>query len=394
MSQNLRPARATSPGRIMERELEARGWTQKDLAEIMGRPPQAINEIIRGGKQITPDTALELAEAFSTSAELWLNLEANYRLHIAREGSNNGQISRKSRLYSLAPINELLKRKWIDTPESVDDLESSVCRFLEITSPAETPQLWAGFRHAEQHGPKMSAEIAWLKRVEHLARAQQVANFSISNLEQSIPDLLKCAEKPEYVSGVPQMLLNLGVHFVVVPPLPKTSLDGAAFYVDRLQQPVVALTLRHDRIDAFWCSLAHELAHIVLGHKGLHLDTIYPQDEHYSEGETEGQAGAISAQEESQVNNRALEWLLDADAFHAFIRSKNATFSQQDIESFAGESRRRQGVVPAQLQHGKHLGYNNYRSLLGKVKPHLAEWIDTPYPGAKQGAATALAAVI
>ncbi|MCL4514091.1 MAG: HigA family addiction module antitoxin [Firmicutes bacterium] len=78
--QNLIPARITSPGQILKRELDARGWTQKDLAEILGRPQQEVDEIIKGAKQITPETAIELAEAFGTSPDLWNNLEADYRL--------------------------------------------------------------------------------------------------------------------------------------------------------------------------------------------------------------------------------------------------------------------------------------------------------------------------
>jgi HTH-type transcriptional regulator/antitoxin HigA len=74
MEKALKPARAAEPGRILMRELEARGWTQKDLARLMGRTPQAINEIVKGTKQITPRTALELAETFGTSAEFWTNL--------------------------------------------------------------------------------------------------------------------------------------------------------------------------------------------------------------------------------------------------------------------------------------------------------------------------------
>lgn len=62
-----RPARGTPPGRILSRRLDARGWTQRDLAKIMGRPVQAINEIIQSKKQITPETALQLAEVFGTS---------------------------------------------------------------------------------------------------------------------------------------------------------------------------------------------------------------------------------------------------------------------------------------------------------------------------------------
>jgi HTH-type transcriptional regulator/antitoxin HigA len=84
MSSTLTPARATSPGRILERELDARGWTQKDLAEITNLPTQAINKIIKGTKQITPETAREFSAAFRTTAEFWTNLEANYRLNLAK----------------------------------------------------------------------------------------------------------------------------------------------------------------------------------------------------------------------------------------------------------------------------------------------------------------------
>ncbi|MEH2466865.1 hypothetical protein [Nostoc sp.] len=50
MSQKLVSARIPTPGKILSREIEARSWTQKDLAEIMGRLVQTINEIIRGSK--------------------------------------------------------------------------------------------------------------------------------------------------------------------------------------------------------------------------------------------------------------------------------------------------------------------------------------------------------
>ncbi len=86
---NLTPAQVVTPGSILERELEARGWTQKDLAEIMQRPPQAINEIIKGTKQITPETALELSKALGISEQFWINLEINYRLHLAKKQKDN-----------------------------------------------------------------------------------------------------------------------------------------------------------------------------------------------------------------------------------------------------------------------------------------------------------------
>jgi HTH-type transcriptional regulator/antitoxin HigA len=131
MAATLKPARATSPGRILLRELEARGWSQRDLAAIMGRPYQAINQIVRGAKRITPETARELAQAFGTSPELWMNLEVNYRLQLAKQEQKEREIARRSRLYSLAPVAELIRRGQIAGSENVDELEDQVHKYLE-----------------------------------------------------------------------------------------------------------------------------------------------------------------------------------------------------------------------------------------------------------------------
>jgi addiction module HigA family antidote len=84
MSQNPLPARVLSPGHILSRELEARGWMQKDLAEIINHPAQSIDEIIRGAKQITPEIAHDLSEALGTSPDFWAHLESKYQLHLAK----------------------------------------------------------------------------------------------------------------------------------------------------------------------------------------------------------------------------------------------------------------------------------------------------------------------
>jgi addiction module HigA family antidote len=76
MDTNLRPARVPRPGSVLRQELGARGWTQVDLARIMGCSGETIGRIIDGQLEITPHIARELAAALGTSAELWLNLEA------------------------------------------------------------------------------------------------------------------------------------------------------------------------------------------------------------------------------------------------------------------------------------------------------------------------------
>ena len=74
-----------SPGEILAQELEARGLSQRELAARMGRPQQAINEIVRGKKALTAETALDLERVLGTPAYLWVRLEGDYRLAAARK---------------------------------------------------------------------------------------------------------------------------------------------------------------------------------------------------------------------------------------------------------------------------------------------------------------------
>ncbi len=77
---------AVPPGETLADEIEARGMTQRDLAAKIGRPPQAVNEIIRGKKSITADMALALEDVLDgISAKFWLNLQADYDLTLARQ---------------------------------------------------------------------------------------------------------------------------------------------------------------------------------------------------------------------------------------------------------------------------------------------------------------------
>jgi HTH-type transcriptional regulator/antitoxin HigA len=72
---------AIPPGEYLAEEIEARGMSQKELARRMGRPLNAINEIINGKKAITAETALQLEEVMpEITARFWLNLESEYQL--------------------------------------------------------------------------------------------------------------------------------------------------------------------------------------------------------------------------------------------------------------------------------------------------------------------------
>lgn len=72
---------ASHPGLVLKKEfLEPMELTQTALAAHIGIPIQRINEIVRGKRGISPDTAWLLADAFNTSPEFWLNLQSSHDL--------------------------------------------------------------------------------------------------------------------------------------------------------------------------------------------------------------------------------------------------------------------------------------------------------------------------
>lgn len=84
------------PGEFIREELDARGWSQVRFAHILGRPFQAVNQIVNGKKAITAQTAKEIGAAFGTGPEVWMNLEVQWQLHRAPEPAK--EIVRRARL--------------------------------------------------------------------------------------------------------------------------------------------------------------------------------------------------------------------------------------------------------------------------------------------------------
>lgn len=359
MNPTLMPARAISPGSIIKRELTARGWTQKDLAGILGRPAQAVSEIVRGTKQITPDTAAQLAAAFGTSEDFWSNLEADYRRALARQSSQStDDVARKARLYDMVPVRELQNRGWITAGDRLTDLEHAVCSFLGVSHVGEEPALSVSLRHSSD-GSEKAAQRAWVKRVEHLSATQDVGPFNASHLRDAMPTLRKEAATEKGVARVPLMLKELGVRFVVVPHLPRTKLDGAAAFTSN--GPVVALTMRYDRIDYFWFTMLHELAHLVLEHRGGHLD-----------GEVED--GDVD-EEEAAANETASGWLFRDSEVRAFFGSPFRA-SGMAVEDFGRRQAVHPGIVVGRLHHMKLLPYAHLRRYLVRVSASLRAWTD------------------
>lgn len=81
------------PGDILLHEfLEPLRQTQRALAAHLGVPTQRVNELVRGKRGVTPETAWLLSEALGTTPEFWMNLQANYDLSSVRPPKRVGRL--------------------------------------------------------------------------------------------------------------------------------------------------------------------------------------------------------------------------------------------------------------------------------------------------------------
>lgn len=87
---NTRPHHRIHPGEILDEEfLKPLGITEYRLARGTSMPPRRVNEIVRGTRAITADTALRLARFFGTTAQFWMNLQTRYDLAVSQRSLNS-----------------------------------------------------------------------------------------------------------------------------------------------------------------------------------------------------------------------------------------------------------------------------------------------------------------
>lgn len=344
------------PGEFLREELEARGWSQTELAEIIGRPVRLINELIAGKKAITPETAIQLGDSLGTGPELWMNLESQYQLSKVR--SSDGLIARRAELYGRFPVREMIKRGWIEATKSIEVLEQQFLAFFDVDSLEDE----ISFRHAAkktdpQDLPNM-LQLAWLCRARRIASELVIAPYSEAQMRQALLRLSALLTAPEETRHVARILAECGVRFVVVEPIPGTKIDGACFWLSDAQ-PVVALSLRLDRIDNFWFVLRHELEHVLQRH-GQETGYILDQD-------LDSAAVGEVSDEEAVANTAAANYCVSSEEITGFMARVAPFFKEERVVLFAQRLNVHPGIVVGQLQ--RRLGrFDLFRKYQVKVR--------------------------
>ena len=330
-----------------------------ELAAITGFTRSALSSVLNRKAGVSPDMAKALSAAFGNKASDWLRWNAEHQLSLVQV--DDEAVGRRARLFASAPVHDMQKRGWIRDTNDADELEAEINHFFE----------GGGFAVATQRldaaGPLSPAERAWCFRARTLAtRLPFVAEFDRTRILAAERKLRQLAAYEKEAERVAEMLSYYGIRFVVLEPLPGAKIDGAAFWLDP-QSPVIAVSLRWDRIDAFWFTVMHEFMHIRHG-DDYSVDVSLVED-----GERGLTVAPASSDAERRANADAAEVLVPAAALETFIATTSPRYSATSIIQFAHQVKMHPGIIVGQLQHRAELNYSSHRAFLVRVRKMVTE---------------------
>ena len=346
------PVEVSPPGATLRDLLEERDWTQRELAHRLGRPPQAVNEILAGKKEITEDTALELERVTQVPAQFWLVRESHYREYLARVRSTEAARGNLPWLEQF-PLKALQDAGVLPagrlTQAFKQALVEPLLRFFGVASPAgwkaHYEQMQPQFRRAR---PACQADVAaitaWLRMGELHATRLQTADYSPARLQAALPAMRALStQPPERIQReLVRLCADAGVALVFVPALPGAQVSGVARWLHG--KPLIQLSLLGKCNDGFWFSFFHEVGH-VLKHpaRAIFLD--------------DAAAGATADMPEEEEANRFAADTLVPRAQQARLAA--LPLEAASIEAFARDIGVHPGIVVGQLQHRGRLGYGH-----------------------------------
>jgi HTH-type transcriptional regulator/antitoxin HigA len=268
-------------GEHLADELEARGWTQVEFAEILGRPAQFVSEIIQGKKEITRESAAQIGAALGTSAEFWLNLQNSYFFWKQQQDpeaqEDLNEVKTRAKLNALAPM-AVLRRRGIITATSTGEQAEQLMRLLEIDN-LDTQPTWAlAARRTNCDEPLTPTQRGWFACVRQVAREKPARAYSRQELVALAKQVSRLVREPGGFADLPKRFGTVGVRLVYVEAFPSSRISGAS-YGDEAG-PVIALSGRGQRLDKVLFTLLHEIAHVVRGDISGDGKPLIDEDDH------------------------------------------------------------------------------------------------------------------
>jgi HTH-type transcriptional regulator/antitoxin HigA len=300
-----------APGRILQRELDARSISQAQLAARTGLSTKHINLVIKGSAPLSADVAVTLEEILGTSAETWLQLEAAHQAQAARSDRRKA-LSGFTEWAARFPRSLLSDRGVIDANETDTEIAAKLLAFFSVASPTAYAKTWlepqASYKRSQLHtiDPDLTAVWLRLSELQALPIAARAPAYDAKKLRSVASELpkLTVSEVGVAFKHAQEALLGAGVVLVFVPEIQSTRISGVSRWVNGT--PMIAVTSRYRSLDGLWFTILHEVAHVLLHPKRstyIDLGSLANDDQDSQETAANGfaQACLIPEQYQSQL---------------------------------------------------------------------------------------------
>lgn len=255
------PARLPDPVEAVRFRMEQQGLSQRDLVPFIGSRSK-VSEVLSRKRPLTLSMIRALHRGLDIPAEALLGEHA-------ADALDKGDVD-----WGRFPVREIVARGWVKGVSTVQPYEPEdiMRRFVGPLGPrVSVPVLYKTARNVRAARTlDKYALAAWTLRIVIRAREKP---WRVHYKPGSVTDtfMREVAQLSWSTRGpllAQEFLERHGIALIVEPHLSRTRLDGAAVLLEA-DQPVIGLTVRHDRLDNFWFCLMHELAHVALHLKAV-----------------------------------------------------------------------------------------------------------------------------
>lgn len=259
--------------------MEQRDLEPKDLIPYIGSKGR-VSEVLSGKRSLS----IEMIR----SLEAGLGIPAKVLIKRPQLSDDAGYDS-----WDIKVFEEMKKRGYFEgLKESTKEKSTLLKQFFEsINHPTAVQALLRQSSYRTSTTDK-TALAAWTGFV--IKKADEIdcpANVDSQIDTNFIRELVKLSADEKGPTKARKILLDKGIRLVIEPAFPKTYIDGATIFTE--DKPIIGLTLRHDRLDNFWFTLMHEIAHIILHSDDDKIDVFY--DEVYETGDAAGSEQEVEA---------------------------------------------------------------------------------------------------
>ncbi|MDY0137438.1 MAG: ImmA/IrrE family metallo-endopeptidase [Thiomicrospira sp.] len=291
-----------TPIEAIKFRMDQMGFNQNDMVEYFGSKAKA-SEVLNGKRNLTLSMMRKLVNGLGIPASVFLQDEAVL-------------LSQSKTDWSAFPLKDMLKKGYFSNFKGkLSDLklvaEEQIRAFLDRvpnSSDLRQPCMKTMAHGENDKEVNQYALYAWQVRVLEKCYQQPISSYEEGSLNL---DFLKSVVHYSFLDEGPvlaqEFLAKNGIYMIVEEHLEQTYLDGAAFLSPK-GNPVVALTLRYDRLDNFWFTLLHELAHIELkhvnkDHKVIYDSNLNPEDTSFIEKQANDRAKEAFGLNEAELMN-------------------------------------------------------------------------------------------